>query len=187
MSKDNWHKTDCGKQRVFGELKRIKEQVPNAEAIIIDGNELDKIIIDLFDFFINNSMSFERAGGYWENQFYWYVKYNNEFVCFILFNGTGDEEKFSPLTIWTDDSGTAWYSKCDLEDNIKNIAVGHIDVCESCGACKGGTKKQIFGKEYNNVCRTTFRFINPNLDELKCLKELLLLRKKDIEKIKNDK
>lgn len=51
----------------------------------------------------------------------------------------------------------------------------------------GGTRKQIFGKKYDNVCRTTFRFINPNCDELKCLKKLLLLRKKDIEKIKNDK
>ena len=43
----------------------------------------------------------------------------------------------------------------------------------------GGTRKQIFGKEYDNVCHTTFRFINPNWDELKCLKELLLLRKTD--------
>lgn len=187
VSKDNWYKTDYGKQRVFGELKRIKEQVPNAEDIIIDNNELDKAAIDLFDFIINNGMSFERAGGYWQNQSYWYVKYNNEFVCYILFNGTGDEEKFSPLTVWTDDSGTAWYSECYLEDSIKNIAARHVDVCENCGACKGGTRKQIFGKEYDNVCRTTFRFINPNCDEIKCLKELLLLRKKDIEEIKNDK
>lgn len=29
ISKDNWYKTDYGRQRVFGELKRIKEQVPN--------------------------------------------------------------------------------------------------------------------------------------------------------------
>lgn len=187
MSKDNWHKTDYGKQRVFAELKRIKEQAPNAKNIIVDDNELDKTAIELLNFLIDNGMTFERTGGYWKNQSYWYVKYNNEFVCYILFNGTGDEEKFSPLTIWTDDSGTAWYSECYLEDRIKNIAVEHIDVCENCGACKGGTRKQIFGKEYDNVCRTTFRFINPNWDELKCLKELLLLRKKDIEEIKNDK
>lgn len=45
MSKDNWHKTDYGKQREFGELKRIKEQVHNAEDIIIDDNELGKITI----------------------------------------------------------------------------------------------------------------------------------------------
>lgn len=31
VSKDNWYKTDYGKQRVLGELKRIKEQVPNVE------------------------------------------------------------------------------------------------------------------------------------------------------------
>lgn len=179
VSKDNWHKTDYGKQRVFGELKRIKEQVLNAEDIIIDDNKLDKTAIDLLSFLIENNMTFERAGGYWENQSYWYVKFNGKSVCYILFNGTGDEEKFSPLTIWTDDSGSDWYSKCDLEDSIKNIAVRHIDVCENCGACKGGTRKQIFGKEYDNVCHTTFRFINPNWDELKCLKELLLLRKTD--------
>ncbi len=172
---------------IFGELKRIGEQVQNSESIIIDDNESDKIAIDLLDFLIDNDMTFERAGGYWKKQSYWYVKYNNKFVCYILFNGTGDEEKFSPLTVWTDDSGIAWYSECDLEDNIKNIAARHIDICENCGACMGGTRKQIFGKKYDNVCRTTFRFINPNCDELKCLKKLLLLRKKDIEKIKNDK
>ena len=182
VSEDDWYKTDYGKQRVFGELMRIKEQVPNAENIIINENELDKIAIELLNFLIENDMNFERAGGYWKNQSYWYVEYNDESVCYILFNGTGDEQKFSPLTIWTDDSDTVWYSECKLDANIKNTAIEHIDICENCGACKGGTKKQIFGKEYNNVCRTTFRFINPNWNELKCLKELLLLRKKDIEK-----
>ena len=29
VSKDNWYKTDYGRKRVFGELKKIKEQVPN--------------------------------------------------------------------------------------------------------------------------------------------------------------
>lgn len=29
ISRDNWFETDYGKQRVFGELRRIKEQVPN--------------------------------------------------------------------------------------------------------------------------------------------------------------
>ncbi|MGN0523527.1 MAG: YdcF family protein [Eubacterium sp.] len=182
VSKDNWFETDYGKKRVFGELKRIKEQVPNAENIIIDDNQLDKTAIDLLSFLIDNNMTFERAGGYWENQSYWYVKYNNEFVCYILFNGTGDEEKFSPLTVWTDDSNSNWYSECELEFSIKSIAVRHIDICEKCGACKGGITKKIFGKEYNNVCRTTFRFINPHFDELKCLKELLLMRQKDIKK-----
>lgn len=39
VSKDNWHKTDYGKKRVFGELKRIKEQVPNTEIELLEGFE----------------------------------------------------------------------------------------------------------------------------------------------------
>jgi uncharacterized SAM-binding protein YcdF (DUF218 family) len=180
ISKDNWYKTDYGRKRVFGELKRIKEQVPNAETLIINEKELDKITIDLLCFLVNNDMTFQQSDGYWKNQSYWYVKYNNQSVCYILFNGFGDEEKFYPLTIWTDDSNSSWYADSKLKDSIKNIAIKHIDICENCGACKGGTEKRIFGEQHNNVCRTTFRFINPNCDELNCLKELLLLRKDDI-------
>lgn len=40
VSKDNWNTTDCGKKRVFGELKRIKEQVPNVNIEFIE--ELEK-------------------------------------------------------------------------------------------------------------------------------------------------
>lgn len=180
VSKDNWYQTDYGKRRVFGELKRIKEQVPNAEALIIDDEKLDTIAIDLICFLIDNGMTFERDEDYWINQSYWYVKFNGEFVCYILFNGTGDEAKFSSLTIWTDDSNSYRYIKNDLENSIKDIAVLHIDICEKCGACKGGTTKQIFGEKHNNVCQTTFRFISPDCEELNCLKQLIHLRKNDI-------
>ena len=74
------------KDKVFSEIKRITEQVSNAKNIIVDvdDNELDKTAIELLNFLIDNGMTFERAGGYWKNQSYWYVKYNNEFVCYIL-------------------------------------------------------------------------------------------------------
>jgi uncharacterized SAM-binding protein YcdF (DUF218 family) len=67
ISKDNWYKTDYGRKRVFGELKRIKEQVPNAETLIINEEELDKIAIDLLCFLVNNNMTFQQADGYWKN------------------------------------------------------------------------------------------------------------------------
>lgn len=146
----------------------------------ISDNKVKNIALDFISFLIDNDMEFERAGGYWENQSYWYIKYNNEYVCYILVNGTSDEKRFAPLTVWTDDSNSHWYSDCKLENSIKNIAISHIDICEKCGACNGGTTKNIFGKQYDNICRTTFRFINPDLDELKCLKKLILLRKSTI-------
>lgn len=145
-------------------------------------NQLNQIGIDLLNFLADNDMSLNRLSGYWKNQYYYQVKYKNEVVCYILFNGAGDEEKFSPLTVWTDDSNTDCYKECHLDKNIQKIAVKKIDICEKCGSCAGGKVKNIFGKEYNNVCKTTFRFVNPNNDELNCLKVLLLLRKNDIEK-----
>lgn len=146
--------------------------------------KLKNIALEFVDFLSKNEMMFEKARGYWDKQSYWYVKYKNEFVCYILVNATGDEEKFYPFTVWTDDSNSDWYSSCNLESNIENNAIKHIDFCENCGACKGGTEKQIFGKKYSNVCRTTFRFIKPNPEELNCIKQLVILRKFDIQRYK---
>lgn len=148
----------------------------------INRKELNQVAVDLLDFLLQNGMIFERVGGYWKNQTYYYVKYNGEYVCFILFNAVGGEVKFSPLTVWTDDSDSSWYKECKIDETAKKIATKHIDICERCGSCGGGTTKKIFGKEYCNVCKTTFRFINPNNEELNCLKQLLLLRKNDIER-----
>ena len=140
------------------------------------------LTLEFIKFLTDNEMSLEKAGGYWQNQQYFYVKYKSEFVCYILINGKGDEAKFYPFTVWSDDSNSKWYCKNNLDEHNRNIAIKHIDICEKCGACKGGTTKQIFGTQYNNVCRTTFRFINPNADELECLKMLVLLRKCDIDR-----
>lgn len=181
VSKDNWYKTDYGRKRVFGELKRIKEQVPGAENIIISDKTSDTVAINFIDFLLENEMTFERAGGYWENQSYWYVRYKGENICYMLFNASGDEAKFYPFTVWSDDSNSDWYKNHMPQRDIENVASRHIDICEKCGACQGGTDKQIFGKKYSNVCRTVFRFINPDLEELNCLKELILLRKNDID------
>jgi hypothetical protein len=49
----------------------------------------------------------------------------------------------------------------------------------SCGN-PGGSSKTLFGKEFDNVCITTFRFDNPNADEAKCVKKLAEIRIKDI-------
>lgn len=137
-------------------------------------------ILDLLLFFKSNSMEIKRLFGYWSNQLYYSVSYQNECVCYILFNGTGDEKQFSPLTIWTDDSKSKWYESCDLTDEEKRIAWGNVDYCVNCGSCKGGTAKTIFDKQFNNVCRTTLRFTNPDKNEFSVLKKITLIRKEDI-------
>ena len=134
-------------------------------------SELKENTMNFIDFLNDNLMHFERIFGYWKNQHYYCVKYKNECVCYILFNGTDDEKEFVPLTIWSDDSGSEWYKDRKLNENMEKIAVRHIDYCVHCGSCSGGKSKIIFGKKYENVCRTTFRFINPSLSDFEVIKE----------------
>lgn len=137
-------------------------------------------ILDFISFLRANEMSFERGTGYWERQFYWMIKYRNQFVCFILINGTGPEKKFSPFTIWSDDSGSNWFEKIPLDEHMKEIAWKNVDFCEKCGACSGGICKTIFGKKFYNVCRTTMRFVNPDDETLRFVKKMVEIRRDDI-------
>lgn len=45
-------------------------------------------LLNLIRYLKSNDMVFERGKGYWENQLYYMVKFNDEYVCFILINET---------------------------------------------------------------------------------------------------
>lgn len=128
-----------------------------------------------------SGMEFERAGGYWKNQLYWFVTYKNEPVCYILIHGSGAEEKFYPWTVWSDDSGSKCFEDYPLDGQMKELAWKHVDLCENCGGgCSPGTTKTVFGKQFDHVCRTTVRFINPDSNTLEFMKEMIKIRKYDI-------
>ena len=136
-----------------------------------------------------SEMQFERGTGYWEGKLYWVINYKDESVCYILI---GSEEKPGPgpWIIWSDDSGSNSFEDFPLDERIKEIAWKNVDICGNCGGCdnRGYTRKTktIFGKEFNNVCLTTMRFTNPDVEELECVKKMMEIRKnyilKDIKK-----
>lgn len=126
-------------------------------------------------------MLFERGKGYWNSKLYWIITFQNEIVCFILLNGSGVEEVFAPWTIWSDDSGSNWFEDFPLDEHMKEIAWKYVDSCGNCGSCSDqGMHKTIFGKEFRNVCCTTMRFINPDVEAIECLKKMVEIRKHDI-------
>lgn len=137
--------------------------------------------LNFLSFINKEGMSFERIYGYWKNQYYWKVKYNNFCVCYILLNGTGDENQFAPFTIWTDDSGSECYRNYPIDEEKRILAWQNIDYCVNCKSCSGGTNKIIFGKEFCNVCRTEMRFTNPNKEGFEFIKVLLDIRKNYIQ------
>lgn len=144
--------------------------------------ETQKKALEFVAFLRANEMLFARGKGYWEGKLYWMIKYKDEYVCYILINGSGSEEKFAPWTIWSDDSDSNWFADFPLDEHTKEIVWKNVDVCGNCGGCNnpGGSRKTIFGKEFNNVCRTTMRFINPDVETLACVKKMVDIRKNDV-------
>ena len=157
------------------EFKNILEIVNDTFPLDLKENTLDFI-----SYLNSNSLTFERLLDYWKNQHYYSVKYENGSVCYILLNGTGDEQQFAPLTIWSDDSGSNWYENYSLSNDLRKISLDNVDYCVHCGSCAGGTQKTIFDKQFENVCKTTFRFTNPSKEEFKVIKELVNARLNDI-------
>ena len=163
--------------------------------------DVQKSALDFTAFLQANEMQFERGGGYWKDKFYWCVNYMSESVGYILlYSPASAVDSAEPWVVWTDDSGSKWFEDypigwslasqaarpCNLDEKTKEVSWQNIDFCgnsgEACGGCVGRTRKKIFGKEFDNVCGITFRFNNPNADAVECLKKLVAIRKRDIEK-----
>ncbi len=122
-------------------------------------------------------MLFERfIKGYWEDKLYWLVDYKGVSVCHILINGYEEGH----WTIWSDESDSNSFEDFPLDEHLKEIAWKNVDFCGNCGYCTGGTHKTVFGKEFDNVCRTTMIFSNPNAETLEFMKKMVLIRKHDI-------
>jgi hypothetical protein len=84
--------------------------------------------------------------------------------------------------IWSDDSPHNSYANTIIDTQTKEIAWQHVDICGNCEGCgnPGGSHKTILGKEFDNVCITTFRFDNPNAEKIECVKKLIQIRIKDL-------
>lgn len=127
------------------------------------------------------NMQFERSPtNYWADKLYWYVKFQNEFIGFILINGydsVGDETEPEGWTFRSDNYNSSIFANFPLDEITKKIAFEHIDF----GTCGGGITVELFGQEFCPVCdSTTFRFDNPDAEALECIKKLVDIRRADI-------
>ncbi|MFA6730648.1 MAG: hypothetical protein WC152_02830 [Candidatus Izemoplasmatales bacterium] len=143
--------------------------------------EAVKNAIDLVVYFESQGMQFELSTtDYLRDKQYWYVKYQNEFIGFILFNGHNpvkDETEPEGWVFWSDNYNSSAFADFPLEESIKGVAYKHVDI----GTCGGGLTVNLFGQVFTPVCNgTTFRFDNPNSEEIVALKKLVDIRKHDI-------
>ena len=124
-------------------------------------------------------MLFERGAGYWADKRYWMIGTQGKYVCFMLINGQGalrHPDEPEGWIVWSDDSGEDRFADAPLDERMKETAWKHLDFCGHCGGvCDGGTRRIVFGKAFDQICRTAFRFDNPGAEEIACMKELARL------------
>ena len=127
--------------------------------------------LDFAAFLRTNEIPIEDGEGYWE------LKYKNEEVCMLFVNGEADIP--GPWTIWSNDSDYNELEDFPIDEQTKEIAWKYANKCS--GHCKCGNEpgktKTIFGKEFKNICNSTFMFTNPNVETLNGVKKLVEMRK----------
>ncbi|MCL2376987.1 MAG: hypothetical protein FWC76_06265 [Defluviitaleaceae bacterium] len=109
----------------------------------------------------------------------WMAGYNDNCVCYIHIDGAAQNP--GPWTIWPDGSYASEPEGFAIDEHTKQLALAHVNICGSCGeACSPGTRKTVFGKDFDNVCGATMAFNNPDDEALNCVKKLMEMRKRAI-------
>ena len=101
-----------------------------------------KIALDFVDYLEKEKFIFVKDNGYWKDKIYYLIKYKNEGICFILIKDP--EEPENHWTVWSDDMDSKWLKEISEDEEIKELAWKHVDLCGKCGSCSGGTRKVIF-------------------------------------------
>jgi hypothetical protein len=100
-----------------------------------------------------------------------------------MVKGTEYETEPEGWVVWSDDSDSNWYADAPMDEHMRKIVWKNVDICGNCNpcsSCAGGSRKTVFGKEFEHVCRTTMRFDNPDAETVECMKRLVELRKNNI-------
>jgi len=60
------------------------------------------------------------------------------------------------------------------DERFKAIAWKNINYCKNCARCRPGRSMKIGGKEFDRACGSPLVFYNPGVEEIECLKHILL-------------
>ena len=104
------------------------------------------------------------------------VTYKDKAVAYIHIDG--EAEMPGPWTIWPEGDFSSVPAGFDFDESMIKIAWANVNVCGKCGGdCAPGSRKTIFGKDFDNICGAVLAFNNPDANTLVCVKKLLEMQK----------
>jgi len=89
---------------------------------------------------------------------------------------SGSDEFPGPWTIWiaADNLGEHLQGQENADEHIKEFAWVHVSPCGSCGGeCSPGTSTNVFGRQFDNTCRSQLMFTNPDAAAVECMKKII--------------
>lgn len=136
------------------------------------------IALDFVRYLHKARMNCIRDNGYWKDKQYYRTRFYQGYVCFLSIRDPDETE--NRWTVWSDHMDSNCLKEFPMDEQLKEIAWKHVDFCASCGSCGGGKSEAIFGRRFKNVCQCTFRFDNPDADDLRFMKMMVDMRKKEL-------
>jgi hypothetical protein len=139
-------------QRIENLKQVAAENTIEAHVLETLTGDVQSLALDFIAFLRMQDMQFERSTtDYWADKRYWYIKFHNEFVGFILINGygcVGDETEPEGWIFWSDNYISEFFAMFSLDTHTKEIAWQHVDF----GTCGGRISVELFGKKFHPVC-----------------------------------
>jgi hypothetical protein len=105
------------------------------------------------------------------------VSYNGKTVCYM--HVEDGEEYPAPWTVWTEGDYSGEHKVFPLSEREKEITLASVNICGNCGCdCAPGSRRIIFGKEFDNVCvGAVMAFYKPEGETLELVKKLIEMQK----------
>ena len=132
-------------------LQKFENEINN----VLSGDKL-KIAKDFLRYMESNGMTAhaEHVGAF---------EYKGQWVCIACIIPMDGE----PTMVIFDTPLTKHFDDFQLDEQLKEFAWTHVNVCTSCGGSSGcgsqpGLTKTILGKEFNNLCTSEVAFWNPD-------------------------
>ena len=111
------------------------------------------------------------------DNYFWHPKYKGTELCIINIE-VG--ETGSSLDTFINSWPSAWENQPgaaepSIDDRVKEILWANVRPCEPDCNCRQspGIRKVIFGKEFNNLCRSFLGIYNPDADTVDCMKKIV--------------